>query len=249
MRDTRVPTHLLHPLTGDPITPIGHRRDGREIWPILGGSEPPGGAPGAGGNPPPPASRTDGGPTDPNDPLWFPPNTAVAEMTDRQAANYWRNQSKVQQGRLPANLTELQQKAKEYDELVASTRTEAEVAVDEALEVGREEGRAEVRMEAAAEILSGVLEHRGKSAEDITNLMRGINPAGFLTADGKIDRQAIAGFADALAPAGEGGGGGGRPDLGQGRRGGTGKPSVASGRDLFQQRHPQRTSAGAGSTT
>jgi hypothetical protein len=31
----------LHPLTGARIVPVGYRRDGRPIWPILGGSEPP----------------------------------------------------------------------------------------------------------------------------------------------------------------------------------------------------------------
>jgi enamine deaminase RidA (YjgF/YER057c/UK114 family) len=32
----------LHPLTGAPIAPLGYRKDGRAIWPILGGSEPAG---------------------------------------------------------------------------------------------------------------------------------------------------------------------------------------------------------------
>jgi len=32
----------LHPLTGAPIVPLGRRRDGRLIWPIMGGSEPAG---------------------------------------------------------------------------------------------------------------------------------------------------------------------------------------------------------------
>lgn len=31
----------LHPLTGAKLRPVGYRRDGRPIWPILGGSEPP----------------------------------------------------------------------------------------------------------------------------------------------------------------------------------------------------------------
>jgi hypothetical protein len=31
--------HLIHPVTGRQLTPLGHRRDGRPIWPILGASE------------------------------------------------------------------------------------------------------------------------------------------------------------------------------------------------------------------
>jgi hypothetical protein len=33
---------LLHPLTGAVLCPVGYRRDGRAIWPIMGGSEPAG---------------------------------------------------------------------------------------------------------------------------------------------------------------------------------------------------------------
>jgi hypothetical protein len=29
---------VLHPLTGEPITPLGYRADGRPIWPIMGGA-------------------------------------------------------------------------------------------------------------------------------------------------------------------------------------------------------------------
>lgn len=55
---------LLHPLTGRPLHAVGHRRDGRLIWPIMGGSETPpeGGTPPAGTTPPagetPPAGTT-----------------------------------------------------------------------------------------------------------------------------------------------------------------------------------------------
>jgi hypothetical protein len=40
---------LTHPLTGSPIAPVGYRKDGRAIWPILGGSEDAGGDGGDGG--------------------------------------------------------------------------------------------------------------------------------------------------------------------------------------------------------
>lgn len=41
MRDTRVDlSHMRHPVTGAPLEPIGHRADGRPIWPIMGGAEP-----------------------------------------------------------------------------------------------------------------------------------------------------------------------------------------------------------------
>lgn len=46
---------VRHPLTGHPISPIGFRRDGRAIWPILGASE----------DPPPADPPADPAPTDP----------------------------------------------------------------------------------------------------------------------------------------------------------------------------------------
>jgi hypothetical protein len=45
-----------HPLTGAPIVPLGFRRDGRAIWPIMGGSDP---------APPPSDPPGDPAPTDP----------------------------------------------------------------------------------------------------------------------------------------------------------------------------------------
>jgi len=34
-----MPEFLTHPLTGLPITPVGFRKNGRAIWPIMGGSD------------------------------------------------------------------------------------------------------------------------------------------------------------------------------------------------------------------
>jgi hypothetical protein len=183
----------------------------------------------------------DSGPaTDPTDPNYFPPNTAVAEMTERQQAAYWRNQTKVANARVPKDLPALQQKAREYDELIAASRTEGEAAIDEALDIGREEGRAEVRQEAAAEFLRSQLS-TGRTEDQVATLMRGVSPAGFITDEGKIDYSGIRTFAATLG----GGTGGSGPDLGQGRRGGQGKPSVAAGKSLFQERNPSRAAASA----
>lgn len=46
MREPTAPILRVHPLSGEAIRPLGRRRDGRPIWPILGASE---GAPEGGG--------------------------------------------------------------------------------------------------------------------------------------------------------------------------------------------------------
>jgi len=242
-------TLARHPRTGQAITPLGYRRNGKPIWPILGGSEPPTPPtpptptpPTPAPSPPAPAPAPNGNATDAqgND-LGFPANTAVAEMTDGQAAAYWRNQSKVQQSRVPADLAELQRKATEYDQLQAAQRTDAEKAADEARDAGRTEGRTQIAQEAATEFLRAQLS-AGRTEEQVTTLMRGVTAAGFVGQDAKVDYSGIRAFAATLGgPAGAG-----DPDLGNGRRGGTGKPSVAGGRSLFADRHPVK---GAGNTS
>lgn len=80
----------FHPLTGAPIRPLGYRKNGRAIWPIMGGS----GESGEGGDPAPggdpaggsdPAPAGDPAPSDPADPSaddspWADPNKAKAEI-------------------------------------------------------------------------------------------------------------------------------------------------------------------------
>lgn len=203
------------------------------------GGDPDGGDPDSG----PPPAGTRPAPSDPADPHYFPPNTAVAEMTPTEQANYHRHQGRIAQDRQRAaerRLAELEPKAREYDDLVAAQRSDSEVAIDEALEIGREEGRAEIRQEAATEFLRSQLS-TGRTDEQVNTLMRGLNPVGFLTDDGAIDYAGIRTFAATLG----GGSGAGPDDIGQGRRGGAGKPSVAGGRSLFQDRRP-KTGANAG---
>ena len=145
------------------------------------GDDPDDGGDGGDGGAPPAGTRP--APTDPSDPHYFPANTAVAEMTPEHQANYHRYQGKIAQDRQRAaerRVAELEPKAREYDDLVAATRSDSEVAIDEALEIGREEGRAEIRQEAATEFLRSQLS-AGRTDDQVDTLMRGLNPVGFLT--------------------------------------------------------------------
>lgn len=220
---------ILHPRTLQPFAPIGLRKDGRPIFPILGGSEPPNQPSNPPSNPPSPTDPPNppGHPaptdppaatTDPADPNFFPPNTAVDDMTDKQKAAYWRNQSKIQQARVPKNLEELQAAAAKWAEVERERMTPSEKALAEAREAGKAEGALAANQEAASSILNTSLGLRGKSDAEIAAIMRGINPAGFIK-DGKVDNGAIAQFIDTIAPAAGSGGqgpGGGR-GIGQGR--------------------------------
>jgi len=68
----------LHPLTGAPFAPLGYRKDGRAIWPILGGSEPtPTPAP-----TPEPAPTPTPDPPKPGDPAPTPAPTKIEDLPD-----------------------------------------------------------------------------------------------------------------------------------------------------------------------
>ncbi len=83
----------FHPLTGAPIRPVGYRKNGRPIWPIMGGSGDggdPSGDPAGGGDPAgdPPAGGEDPNAADPapkdppkgEDSPWDDPAKAKAEI-------------------------------------------------------------------------------------------------------------------------------------------------------------------------
>lgn len=245
MIDARI---KFHPLTGAPIVPVGYRADGRPIWPIMGGSEPLDGDDdgddaddGDGDDDGDQDDEDDGDvkpPADPKDPHYFPPNTRVAEMSDKEASNYWRHQAKVQQkraGRIPDDVAA---DAQAYRDLQESLRDEHEVEVDEAFQAGAEAATRTVLEGASQKIMRSALIGRGMEKDDVDELMVGINPAAFINKKGDIDDDAILAFVDKIAPASETG----RRDIGQGRgRGSTGGSSVQSGRARYRERHPARS--------
>lgn len=240
----------LHPRTGAPLRPLGYRKDGRAIWPILGASEPPNQppapapaptpapapAPAPAPTPPPPAPNGNATDEQGND-LGFPASTPVAEMTDKQQAAYWRNQSKVQQAKVPKDADQLAEDARKWREHQQAQQTPAEQAVEAARAEGRAAALREANENAASAILRASLTSRGKDDAAVTALMKGFNPAGFTTDTG-VDQAAIAAFVDSIAPAQQSGK---QWDVGQGRgRGSTGGSSVAAGRDLHAERHAPR---------
>jgi hypothetical protein len=72
---------LMHPF----LTPIGVRKDGRPIYPILGGSEPP--TPPALPAPAPPSAPPAPDPSDKG----FPDGTPLERMTVEQREAYWKH--------------------------------------------------------------------------------------------------------------------------------------------------------------
>lgn len=199
------------PISTTPGTVLGWRKNGMPIFPIAGGSEPP--------VPPVEPPAPPAGPVEAKDEngvaLGFPDATKVEDMTPVEQAAYWRNQSKVQQRRVPANLTQLEQDAAAWAEYQRTQQTPA----DQALAAARTEAATAARKEAAQDsalaLLRISLHNRGKTDAEIDELVEFVSPDRFLTSDSKLDTAKVTTYVDKLVPAPVRGADG-RP-IGQGR--------------------------------
>jgi phosphoglycolate phosphatase-like HAD superfamily hydrolase len=145
----------------------------------------------------------------------FPDNTPVAEMTDKQAAAYWKFQSRKHEktAKDRGDYDDLKKRAAEADKLRKERETENEKALREAREAASAEG-AEL---AAGQRLVGLLVARGKTEDEADEILEDLNLARYVK-DGRPDRDAIAKAVERLAPPAKEGDKRKFPDLGQGRR-------------------------------
>ena len=239
------PALPVHPLTG--LTALGIGRRG-PIWPVLGAEDPPDPA-----NPPAPAPPKPGPPAPaPADP-GFPADTPTAEMTNEQQLAYWKHQAKVHEtawkkraGDLsPEKVQELRDKAARADALEYELGTDKDKAVADAKKAAVAEASstylprlvsAEFRAEAAGRI----------APERLATILEPLDMSKFLTSDGDVDTAKVTAFVNGISP--DTGAGNPPParkpgpsSTGQGNRGGSASPSVASGRELYLARHPRKT--------
>lgn len=172
--------------------------------------------------------------------LGFPKDTRTEDMTDQQKANYWRNQSKVQQKlreQRERELEEERQKSKGQsgqqgqgsgtvpDQQQGSGNTQADSAAI----------RSEAAQDAALATIRTSLALRGKSADDIDSLVDVLSMAKFVTADHKVDTAKVVAFVDKNAPA-SGSNGGGGSDFGAGRREGQRSDRKSAAREEAERR-------------
>jgi hypothetical protein len=205
------------PISSLPGDILGYRFDGRPIFPIAGGSEPLKQDDPPKTDPPKTDPPKDEPPQDVRDEfgrsLGFPEKTRVEDMKPEQQAAYWRTESKKQQ----KAREEAERKLSQNNNGSGTVRDQQQQTnSDAAVTAARDEGRREAAKDAARATLEAALALRGKSEEESSELLGVIDPAAFLTSEGKTDAAKVTRYVDKVAPAGNGGGGtGGTP--GQGR--------------------------------
>ena len=258
------PLNLLHPRTGEPLRALGYTKRGAPIWPVLGGSESQG-EPNEGGQQSVKPSPKPGPALKPSDDgngsqgaaegaHGYPEGVAVAEMTMPQQLAYFRTKARreedtrksAQQERDTARSERdaFKPKADQYDQLLDSTKSEQERAVENAKSEAAKAARAEERTKGSLALVGAEFRAAAKgvlTADALAGLLEDIDRSRYVRDDGSVDLERIEKRVADLAPPKQERE---RVDLGAGNRGGTKPSDLDVGRDLYAQRHPKKAAGG-----
>lgn len=152
------------------------------------------------------------------------------------ASRRWEDRAKAKD----PEFLQFKAEAEEFARFKDASRSQQQIDVDNA----KAEGKAAALQEAAPELVASAFDaaaaRAGLTDEQVTALLEDLAVVNFLTADGKVDRAKVAAKVAAFAPAAII-----RPpvSLGQGRTSTEVKPSVASGRELYEQSRSKRKTA------
>ncbi|MGK5677512.1 hypothetical protein [Actinoplanes sp. URMC 104] len=219
-----LPTHetLTHPITGLPVTAIGRRRDGRLIWPAMGGSQPngdpsipppapqppapqptPPGQPPAQPAPPAPQQTPPAPPAPvpgppPGGDLGFPPHTPVEQMTVQQQANFYKHHMRRNQDQL-RQYADYEQIRQERDQLRQATQTDLQRAQEEARQQGVQLGQQQAGRQVVEAYFQAAAAGR-MSPEQVEAAVRVVNTDAFM-ANGVVNRQAVFDYVNVLVGA------------------------------------------------
>jgi hypothetical protein len=148
----------------------------------------------------------------------YPLNTATKDMKPEHLANYWRAESKKQQHLREEAERKLQGQNNGSSGTVPNQQqTQGAQSDDAAVQARIDEARREGQRDAVVVSLTASLQMRGKTTDEITEILDVIDPGKFLDTNGKVDTTKVANHLARVAPAPSSNGGGGAP--GQGRQG------------------------------
>jgi len=253
------PIMKTHPLTGQPIVPLGYRCDGRPIYPIMGGDDtvPPADGSGTGqeGSSQQPGS---GDPSPSPEPTGFPPNTPLEQMNPQQREAYWKHQAQHWEGRAKGNFSQLQQlgvksaddlaeikrKVEQHDALEQELMSDKDKAVAQAAKEAETRAASTYLPQLVSAKLDAAAARKGISDESLASALEFVDHAKFLNDAGEVDAAKVNAFIAGIAPAK-----GNQPPKGptahrHGSSPGSGAGAPLSGREMYEARHHRnKTSA------
>lgn len=192
--------------------PLGHRRDGREIWPVFGGDESDDAAAQAAAKAAADAAtaeaaRAAAAAKAAAENRGFPEGTALEQMTSEQQAAYWKYHSRKHEDEAKAyrglgmTADEIKDLKARADKQAYDLSTEHEKKVADA----KKEADAAARAETMPEVISAKLEaaaaRAGVSEEDLAKVLQFADTSKLLGTDGKVDTDKVKAFIDTIAPA------------------------------------------------
>lgn len=176
----------------------------------------------------------------------FPEDTPTADMNEAQKAEYWRHKARKHESRYRAigDVDKLRSDSAELARIKREGLSDTDKALADAREEGANEARAEERGKYATQLVAAEFRAANAGRLDgakIQGVLEGIDPSKFLTSEGQVATDKVQQYVDGIAPADTKK----WPDMGQGRRGGGASKStgsgVAAGKDLYEDRHPQKS--------
>lgn len=161
----------------------------------------------------------------------FPEHTPVSEMTDAQAAAYWKHRSRSHEEKwkqvshrnlTPEQVLDMQ---RQLDEANRERMSEQDRKVDDAKKTAADEARREVMPQLVLANITAAVARRNPamSDDDIQARVEFLDLTKFLTKKGEVDADKVSSYATTLAPEKRDSDGGGEkkkfPDTGGGKRG------------------------------
>jgi hypothetical protein len=194
------------------FTPVGHRKNGRPIWPVFGGEESGDAAAQAAAK----AAADAAAATEAakakaaadakaaSDARGFPEGTPLEQMTDAQQAAYWKFHSRKHEDAVKAYAGITPDQAKQFkdrsEKLEYDLASESEKKVADAKKAAAEEARGSLLPDVVAAKVDAAAARAGVSEEDLAKALEFADTSKLLGTDGKVDTDKVKAFVATIKP-------------------------------------------------
>jgi hypothetical protein len=189
-------------------------------------------------------SKTEGTDGEKENKLGFPEDTPVAEMTDKEAAAYWKHKARKHENTVKAQKDYADQKAlaDKWREHEQKQKPADQVAQEELEKRIREEARKDALKEAAPKFVNAEFKAQIGNrlpAEKLKLILEDLDHTKYLDADGEVDVERVKSRVEIIAPAASANPNP-RQRTHQGHRSSEGATGMSAGRAAYEARHGKK---------